>query len=205
MNIEVENLGKRFNREWIFKKLTFIFEPGKTYAIVGPNGCGKSTLLQVLWGQMPQSSGSIKYKLIDREIAIGDVFNHISIATPYLELIEEFTLLEMIEFHFKFKKLRNGLSNYDFLELLELEKAKNKTLDKFSSGMRQRLKLGLAIYSEAETVFLDEPTTNLDKASVAWYLKNLGTLPKNTLVLIASNQENEYPLDAKKIEILKYK
>lgn len=205
MNIEVENLGKRFNREWIFKKLTFIFEPGKTYAIVGPNGCGKSTLLQVLWGQMPQSSGSIKYKLIDREIAIGDVFNHISIATPYLELIEEFTLLEMIEFHFKFKKLRNGLSKYDFLELLELEKAKNKTLDKFSSGMRQRLKLGLAFYSEAETVFLDEPTTNLDKASVAWYLKNLGTLPKNTLVLIASNQENEYPLDAKKIEILKYK
>jgi ABC-type multidrug transport system ATPase subunit len=205
MNIEVENLGKRFNSEWIFKKLTFIFESGKTYAIVGPNGCGKSTLLQVLWGQMPQSSGSIEYKSIDREIAIGDIFNHISIATPYLELIEEFTLIEMIEFHFKFKKLRNGLSKYDFLELLELEKAKNKTLDKFSSGMRQRLKLGLAFYSEANMVFLDEPTTNLDKASMEWYLKNLRNVPKNTLVLIASNQEKEYPSDVERIEILKYK
>ena len=137
MNIEVENLGKRFNREWIFKKLTFLFDAGTTYAIVGPNGCGKSTLLQVLWGQLPQSVGKIKYTRSSQVVEGSDVFEHLSIATPYMNLIEEFTLLEMVEFHFKFKKLRNGLSTNDFLELLELQPAKNKTLDKFSSGMRQ--------------------------------------------------------------------
>jgi ABC-type multidrug transport system ATPase subunit len=205
MNIEVENLGKRFNREWIFKKLTFLFEAGTTYAIVGPNGCGKSTLLQALWGQLPQSAGTIKYTRSNHIVDGSDVFKQLSIATPYMDLIEEFTLLEMVEFHFKFKKLRNGLSTYDFLELLELEPAKNKTLDKFSSGMRQRVKLGLAFYSDVQAVFLDEPTTNLDNASTQWYLKNLHSLPKDMLIFIASNQAHEYPNDAKKIEILNYK
>jgi ABC-type multidrug transport system ATPase subunit len=205
MNIEVENLGKRFNREWIFKKLTFLFEAGTTYAIVGPNGCGKSTLLQVLWGQLPQSVGKIKYTRSSEVVEGNDVFEHLSIATPYMDLIEEFTLLEMVEFHFKFKKLRNGLSTNDFLELLELKPAKNKTLDKFSSGMRQRVKLGLAFYSDVQAIFLDEPTTNLDKTSTQWYLKNLHGLPKDMLIFIASNQEHEYPNDAKKIEILNYK
>jgi ABC-type multidrug transport system ATPase subunit len=205
MNIEVENLGKRFNREWIFKKLTFLFDAGTTYAIVGPNGCGKSTLLQVLWGQLPQSVGKIKYTRSSQVVEGSDVFEHLSIATPYMNLIEEFTLLEMVEFHFKFKKLRNGLSTNDFLELLELQPAKNKTLDKFSSGMRQRVKLGLAFYSDVQAIFLDEPTTNLDKTSTQWYLKNLHGLPKDMLIFIASNQEHEYPNDAKKIEILNYK
>lgn len=205
MNIEVENLGKRFNREWIFRKLTFLFEAGTTHAIVGPNGCGKSTLLQVLWGQLPQSAGTIKYTRSNQVVESSAIFEHLSIATPYMDLIEEFTLLEMVEFHFKFKKLRNGLSTYDFLELLELEAAKNKTLDKFSSGMRQRVKLGLAFYSDVQAIFLDEPTTNLDQASTKWYLKNLDSLPTDTLVFIASNQEHEYPHDAKKIEILNYK
>ena len=205
MNIEVENLGKRFNREWIFKKLTFLFDAGTTYAIVGPNGCGKSTLLQVLWGQLPQSVGKIKYTRSSQVVEGSDVFEHLSIATPYMDLIEEFTLLEMVEFHFKFKKLRNGLSTNDFLELLELQPAKNKTLDKFSSGMRQRVKLGLAFYSDVQAIFLDEPTTNLDKTSTQWYLKNLHGLPKDMLIFIASNQEHEYPNDAKKIEILNYK
>ncbi len=205
MNIEVENLGKRFNREWIFKKLTFLFDAGTTYAIVGPNGCGKSTLLQVLWGQLPQSVGKIKYTRSSEVVEGSDVFEHLSIATPYMDLIEEFTLLEMVEFHFKFKKLRNGLSTNDFLELLELKPAKNKTLDKFSSGMRQRVKLGLAFYSDVQAIFLDEPTTNLDKTSTQWYLKNLHGLPKDMLIFIASNQEHEYPNDAKKIEILNYK
>src|SRR6478609_11181093 len=110
MTIQVENLGKRFNREWIFKNLTSTFEQGNTYAITGPNGSGKSTLLQVLWGQMPSSSGKISYHLKDKAVAIEDVFQHVSIATPYMDLIEEYTLEEMIRFHFQFKKVRQSKS-----------------------------------------------------------------------------------------------
>lgn len=204
MKISVENLGKRFNREWIFKKLTYDFVPG-VYAVTGPNGSGKSTLLQTLWGQLPASTGTMKYESNGKEIPIEEVFQFTSIATPYMELIEEFTLIEMIRFHFKFKKSKQNKSPEELMENMELGHARDKFISNFSSGMRQRLKLALAFYSEAEILFLDEPTTNLDQKATAWYLKNLAQLSPDCLIFIASNLEQDYPSSAIKIDILTYK
>ena len=205
MTIQVENLGKRFNREWIFKNLTFTFEKGKTYAVTGPNGSGKSTLLQVLWGQMPPSAGKLLYSSDTNNIPVEEVFQYVSIATPYMDVIEEFTLTEMLEFHFKFKTVRSGKSISELIEIMELTHAKDKIISNFSSGMRQRLKLALAFYSETPIIFLDEPTTNLDKKATEWYQRNLQSLPKETLIFIASNQEHEYPSTAQRIDILSFK
>lgn len=205
MTITTENLGKRFNREWIFKNLTFTFEAGNVYAIIGPNGSGKSTLMQVLWGQMPASSGKLSYQLSSQSLPVEDVFRHISIATPYMELIEEFTLIEMLRFHFKFKLVRDGKAINELIDKMELTHAKDKVISNFSSGMRQRLKLALAFYSDVKAVFLDEPTTNLDQKATQWYLTHLHALPPETLVFIASNQEHEYPTRAKKVNILDFK
>jgi ABC-type multidrug transport system ATPase subunit len=204
VKISVENLGKRFNREWIFKKLTYNFVPG-VYAVTGPNGSGKSTLLQTLWAQVPASTGTLKYKSGENEVAVEDVFKYISIATPYMELIEEFTLIEMIRFHFKFKKPKQNKTAEELMESMELGHARDKMISNFSSGMRQRLKLALAFYSEAEVLFLDEPTTNLDQKAIAWYLDNLGQISPDRLIFIASNLEQDYPLSATKIDILSYK
>jgi ABC-type multidrug transport system ATPase subunit len=205
MKISVETLGKRFNREWIFKNLTHTFEGGTPYAIVGPNGSGKSTLLQVLWGQMPASVGTLSYTLQQKKIALEDAYQYLAIAAPYMDLIEEFTALEMIDFHFKFKKPREGKTSKEVLDCLELSHASNKRLSNFSSGMRQRIKLGLAFYSDVTTFFLDEPCTNLDKKSVAWYHNEFSKLPKTSLIFIASNQEDEYPPSSKKIDISDFK
>jgi len=205
MRIIAKHLSKRFNREWIFKNLNYEFTTPGTYAIIGPNGSGKSTLLQILWGQMIPTSGSLAYEWNNQEIPQAELFNHISIATPYMDLIEEFTLLEMVKFHFSFKGTRDKKSIDEIIELLELGHAKNKTIINFSSGMRQRLKLGLAFYSNSKMVFLDEPTTNLDRKAIDWYLNHLERLPKETVLFIASNQEHEYPTHSKKIDILAYK
>jgi ABC-type multidrug transport system ATPase subunit len=137
--LSVEKLGKRFNREWIFRDLDFQFTPGNTYAITGPNGSGKSTLLQVLWGQLPQTSGIIRYKRGNTEIRIEDIGQHVSIATPYMELIDEFTLEEQLEFHFKLKPVRAGLSLSELLEIFYIEHARNQLIGNFSSGMKQRV------------------------------------------------------------------
>lgn len=198
MKIVAENLGKRFNREWVFRNFNFEFTTGNVYAITGPNGSGKSTLMQVLWGQMQPSSGTVNYSIPNS----SQIFQHVAIATPYMDLIEEFTLEEMIHFHFKFKKCRLTLEQV--LEKTELGTPK-KPISSFSSGMRQRLKLALAFYSSVSIIFLDEPCTNLDKKSVEWYHKNLNEVSLETLVLIASNQEIEYPSNATKIDILSYK
>lgn len=205
MKIIVKNLSKRFNREWIFKDLSYQFSSPNTYALIGPNGSGKSTLLQILWGQMLASQGSISYENEGRELPTDQVYKHIAIATPYMDLIDEFTLIEMVRFHFKFKKTRNNLRLEELIDLIELPHAKDKMISNFSSGMKQRLKLGLAFYSQADALFLDEPTTNLDRKSVDWYQKHREQLPDKTLVLIASNQEHEYPVNAQKVDILAYK
>ena len=204
MKITTENLGKRFNREWIFRNVSLTFESGNTYAIVGPNGSGKSTLLQMLWGQMPPSIGSLSYLQDQRVIPVEELFSHLSIATPYQELIEEFTLEEMVRFHFHFKKPRGG-SIQEIIQRMELAHATEKLISNFSSGMRQRLKLGLAFLSESAVLFFDEPTTNLDKKTIGWYWDQFSQLPPGLLIFIASNQEAEYPNTAQKIDISAYK
>lgn len=205
LTIKISGLSKRFNREWIFRNLNYTFQAGKTYAITGPNGSGKSTLLQILWGQLPQSSGSIIYSLGGKDTSTEDVFKQVSIATPYMDLIEEFTLTEQIEFHFRMRAMRKGHTVETLIEKLYLTGARNKAISNFSSGMKQRLKLGLAFYTEAQALFLDEPGTNLDEQAFAWYHDQLSALPSDQLTFIATNQHNEYPEAAEVVNLVKFK
>jgi ABC-type multidrug transport system ATPase subunit len=205
LTIEVSELGKRFNREWIFRKLSYSFHSGKTYAITGPNGSGKSTLMQVLWGQLPQSSGRLNYAMNGKVIPVEDVFQHLAIATPYLDLIEELTLTEHLHFHFKMRKPANGLSIPEIIDRLYLSDNSDKPIANFSSGMKQRVKLGLAFFTEASVLFLDEPGTNLDDQAFAWYKQNLEQLPPAKIIFIASNQKAEYPIESTLISITNYK
>jgi ABC-type multidrug transport system ATPase subunit len=204
-SITVENLSKRFNREWIFRNLSFTFESGKKYAVTGPNGSGKSTLLQVLWGQMPPTAGVIRYKKNNADLELDSVFRHLTIATPYMDLIDEFTLTEHLRFHFKLRTSRNNRSIDEMISTMNLYDARDKYIGNFSSGMKQRLKLALAFFTEAEAVFLDEPGTNLDNKAFEWYLGQLAALPSDCLVVIASNQSSEYPASAVKLDIMTYK
>lgn len=204
MIFTITNLGKRFNREWIFRNFNYSFQPG-VYAITGPNGSGKSTLLQVLCGQLPESEGTLHYKVDDNLVPVEDIYQQLAIAAPYMDLIEEFTLQEILKFHFSFKKIRGGKGLEELVDLLELGHARNKTINHFSSGMKQRLKLGLAFFSDVKMLFLDEPTTNLDRQSIEWYWKNFNQLAGKSLIFIGSNLENEYPPQATKINLLDYK
>jgi ABC-type multidrug transport system ATPase subunit len=205
MNIIATELSKRYNREWIFHKLSYRFEFGKTYALVGPNGSGKSTLLHILTGQVPPSGGTLNYENYIGKVDIHAVYKSMVIAAPYMDLIDEFTLDEMVKFHFCFKQIRNGSTTDEVVEKMELTHARHKLVSNFSSGMRQRLKLGLAFYSQSEVLFLDEPTSNLDQKSIDWYWKNITQLIGKNLIIIASNQEMEYPSTAEKVDILRFK
>src|SRR5690606_39260006 len=121
---------------------------GKTYAITGPNGSGKSTLMQVLWGQLPMSEGTLTYHINDQPIESDAIYKQVSIATPYMELIDEFTLYEQVVFHFKSRPTLNHYAPQEIIEIMYLEQAKNKYISNFSSGMKQRLKLGLAFLTD---------------------------------------------------------
>lgn len=205
MDIIVKDLGKQFQEEWIFRNLDFHFQQGKIYAIRGPNGSGKSTLLQLLSGFLLQSTGEVVYR--DKEVAIlpENFYQYITVSTPYTELIEEFTAIELLKFHFQFKKKRFKGEIIDFLEQIDLSHAASKQLKNFSSGMKQRMKLGLAFFSDTPIVLLDEPTTNLDSSGIAWYQQLVHDESAKRLVIICSNQAYEYEQSDEHLNIIDYK
>lgn len=205
MQIILENIGRRFNRDWIFRGIDHVFTQGGSYAILGPNGSGKSTLLNVLNGSLAPSIGDIKYLNGEVPIAIEIVYKQLSLAAPYLELIEEFTLAEMIDLHFKFKSYRAGMDNAAVIDLLNMHPSRNKAIRYFSSGMKQRLKLALAFCSDTPLLMLDEPTSNLDKQGVEWYLGLVQQFAKGRLTIVCSNQEHEYSFCENRLDISDYK
>lgn len=205
MKISLEHIGRRFNREWIFRDINYEFESGSSYAILGANGAGKSTLLQVISGSLSSSEGKISYSKSEIVIDQEKVFIHLSMAAPYLELIEEFTLTELIDFHFRFKKYRKGFNRKGVIELLGLKNSEFKAIKYFSSGMKQRVKLALAFCSDTAILLLDEPASNLDQQGLDWYLSLASTLSSDRLLIICSNQEQEYSFCNHKLNIADYK
>jgi ABC-type multidrug transport system ATPase subunit len=205
MRIELTNLGKRFNREWIFRNLSFQFGINKHYAITGPNGSGKSTLLQIIAGSAMCNEGEIVYHRLDKIIEPEKIFKKISFAAPYLDLVEEMTLYEFLSFHCKMKSWIELLDTKKIIFLLDLEKSAHKQLRYFSSGMKQRVKLAQAIFSNVPVVLLDEPTTNLDEEGIQLYKTLIENYCKNRLVIISSNDKEEYSFCGECIDMMNYK
>ena len=192
MTISLSDAGKRFNRDWIFRHFNYQFENGQAYAITGPNGSGKSTLLQVLGGSMMTSEGEISYTLPAAQCTTENIFKYMSICAPYLEVMEEMTFLEFLNFHQGFKPLLPGISNDYIISITGLEKAAHKQIRYYSSGMKQRVKLAQCIFSETPLVLLDEPCTNLDTEGIRLYHRLIEQHCSNRLVVVSSNDEEEY-------------
>lgn len=234
MQIQLEQAGKRYNRDWIFRKLSYTFQQGNAYAIIGANGSGKSTLLQAIAGSTNISEGKLLYwgdrrekgedrrqKIEDRREKIDDgslqseisnqksaissdeIYQYLSIAAPYLELIEEMTAVEFLNFHASFKPLSRSV--HEIVEIIGLEKAAQKQIRYYSSGMKQRVKLAQAIFSVTPLLLLDEPCTNLDKIGYQLYHQLIKKYCSNKLIIVSSNDENEIDFCSHKINMLDYK
>jgi ABC-type multidrug transport system ATPase subunit len=203
MEIILTNLGKRYNRDWIFRHLDYTFLEGKKYALTGPNGSGKSTLLQLIAGALSHNEGTIGYTINDHSCSSEEIHQQLSLAAPYMELIEEMTAKELLKFHSTFKNLRLPIN--EIIEIVGLTKATNKQIRYYSSGMKQRLKLAQAFFSETPVLCLDEPTTNLDAAGIVLYNQLIDQHTNNRMVLISSNDEEEYKCCDEVIKIEDFK
>jgi len=193
MKISLTSCGKRFNREWIFRKFSYEFLPGQRYAITGPNGSGKSTLLQVIGGAIVTSEGVLSYEDGDAfKISIEDAFRHISIAAPYLEVVEEMTLNEFLTFHQQFKPFLPGITARETIGLCGLSSAADKQIRYFSSGMKQRVKLIQAVFSDVSCLLLDEPCTNLDSEGIELYQRLIAEFGNKRTIIVSSNDIQEY-------------
>ena len=161
--------------------------------------------MQIIAGNLTSSSGTVSYLKIGEAIDVESIYSQLSLAAPYLELIEEFTLQEIADFHFQFKRYREGMDSKAFFELLALKNAQHKLIKNFSSGMKQRVKLALAFCSDTPILLLDEPTANLDQQGIDWYLSLIERFSMNRLVIVCSNQEYEYRFCTQTLNVADYK
>jgi ABC-2 type transport system ATP-binding protein len=218
MTISVSDAGKRYNRDWIFRHFTYTFHTGTSYAITGPNGSGKSTLLQAIGGALALSEGKLELTVhssqltegqplstVHRQLSTDNLYQHISIAAPYLEVIEEMTVTEFLRFHETFKPLLAALTVEEIISEVGLKSAAHKQIRYYSSGMKQRVKLAQAIFSDTPVVLLDEPCTNLDTSGISLYQDLINDYCSSRLVIVSSNDEAEYGFCGERINILEWK
>jgi ABC-type multidrug transport system ATPase subunit len=191
MQLSLQNIGKKYNQDWIFRKISMEFKHGEAYAILGSNGSGKSTLMQVISGKIIPSAGDIQYVHHGKVIPVEDIFRYLTFSTPYQELIEEYTVPEMLSFHCQLKPLFHDIDGKEFLEVLAFPRIKNKQIRYFSSGMKQRVKLALAILSDVPMLLLDEPCANLDQQGMRWYNDLIVNYRHDRLIFVCSNHQAE--------------
>lgn len=206
LTISLANAGKQYNHNWIFSSLSTELNSGTATAILGSNGSGKSTLLQVISSAIMPSRGEVTYRMRDADIRPDRAFRLMAIAAPYIELIEDFTLTEMVCFHRRLKPLVRNMATPEFVRICELTESADKTLRHFSSGMKQRVKLALAILSDTPALLLDEPITNLDKAGIEWYRELMERNSDKRLIVISSNSvKDEFDFCTNQIKMGDYK
>lgn len=205
MKISVKQVSKKFLNHVIFKNVSLAFEAPGNYALLGANGSGKSTLLRIIGGMQMPTKGAVEFQKEGQIISENKIFEHISFCAPGMELLEEMTLEELLQFHFNFKKLINSLDIPQLLEILGLSSFRNTQIANFSSGMKQRVKLAQAIFSQSPILLLDEPCSNLDLAGVQQYQDWMRKFSHNKLVIVASNDEREYNFCQHHISLASYK
>lgn len=206
MEVTLSGIGKSFNREAVFRNVSLTLASGSRTALLGPNGSGKSTLLQTIAGALVPTAGTISHRLNGELLPADEVYRHVSIAAPYLGLYEELTLRQAIAFHARFKPLRQGIGEEDLARIAYLGAAMDKPVQHFSSGMKQRLRLALAILSDTPLLLLDEPASNLDTEGIAWFQALLaGHLDGRTLVVASNRQQAETQACADSIELPAFK
>ena len=205
-SLELNNLGKKFRREWIFRGINLQLDAGEKLVIQGSNGSGKSTLLQLISGFLSPSEGKVLYhdqkKIVEREAE----YRYLAYASPYLQLPEDFTLEELFDHCRVFTSYPGVADALDFAQLLELERSRKKYLSEYSSGMRQRVKLGLALLSDCPLLLLDEPLSNLDRNGIAWYKTKINTLGKDRTIIVCSNAvPEEHAFCTRELNVMDFK
>lgn len=206
MKLELKNLGRRFNKEWIFRGVNAVIDAQNPTVLFGHNGSGKSTLLKLLSASELPSEGEIVYSTSENIISPENIYKHIGMAAPYMELPEEYTLGELLTFNLKFKPFINNYTKEDIASIAYLEDAFHKQIKVFSSGMKQRLKLALALFTENKIILLDEPTSNMDERGVQWYKSQVEEATKGKTVIICSNAHvEEHFFCTQEIDINQYK
>jgi len=193
--LEALGLGKQYQGQWLFHSWNVVLEIGQGLALTGPNGSGKSTLLQCLGGLIRPDSGTLTWG------GQEDPYPACSLAAPYLELPTEYTLDELVRFHFAINPITPGLDPFLHLKQSGLDPQSTRRLKHYSSGMIQKVKLTLALVTDAPLLLLDEPHSHLDRQAQTWFQELLARVMPHRVCVMASNDPQEYQQCAQSFQL----
>ncbi len=194
MELSIQKLSKAFNQKIVFSNLDLDIPSGSRLAITGSNGTGKSTLLKILTGGTIPTSGTITYRHLGHSIREDQIYKWVHFVAPYNTVLEELTLPELYHFHKDLGTLARYHSYEDWMASLQYPFPPDHRIKTFSSGMKQRLKLGLVLLDDRPLILLDEPGSNLDSQGKDWFYNLLDHLSADQTLIIATNdfREKEY-------------
>ena len=199
--IRLHQLGRRFQRQWLFRSVDAEFSKGDRVAVLGGNGSGKSSITSMIAGFLSPSEGKIEWSNKGETIPSEDWWEKIAWCSPALDLPLGLSIEEVVDLYCQMRGLRSNWSKESVLQALELNAHLSKPLSQLSSGMRQRVKLMMAFSIQAEVLILDEPTAHLDAQSIAWYKRQLVEAQHHFVFIASNHDENEIVLCNKCIEI----
>ncbi len=203
MKIRAENISKHYNRNYLFRNLSFEIGQGECLAVLGANGSGKTTLIKILCALQRPASGKIHYENNGTVIKREDIYAHIGLISPYLELYDELTAKENLDF---FAAIKDASENErkemsKMCSRLKIADKLNVRVKAYSSGMKQRLKYVLALMGAPEILFVDEPGTNLDEEGINIVYDLLRDYKKTGVLVIATNEKQDLILADKRLTI----
>ncbi|NNF02549.1 MAG: ATP-binding cassette domain-containing protein, partial [Bacteroidia bacterium] len=155
---------------------------------------------------MLPTKGKLLFSSQQKTINNESIYKHISFASPYLQLEDDLSLEQNIWFYKQFKDLQIE-SSADFCKKAMFDKMElAKPIGKFSSGMKQRLKLAFALFTRSDVKLFDEPHSNLDAKGIDWFSENFHSFCNNSTVILSSNhQQKELSLCSEVLDIEHYK
>ena len=175
--------------------VSYTFEPGKFYAVIGRSGSGKTTLLSVIAGLDVPKSGSIVFGEKDTKKMDRDKLRleHISVIYQSLNLFPLLTAIENVTFPLEYRGISGKKAKETAREKLEsvgIDTSKHRRLPSMlSGGEQQRVAIARALASKTEIILADEPTGNLDtenSMNIVQLLKNLA-VSENVCVIVVTH------------------
>ncbi|MFP7297113.1 ABC transporter ATP-binding protein [Neobacillus niacini] len=158
--LEVKNLQKSFGAIKAVQDISFSVEAGEVFTIIGPNGAGKTTTLEMIEGLVPPDHGEIHFGDMNWGNHAVAIKMKIGVQPQSSAMFDLLTPEENLDLFATFYE--KARPTEEILKLINLTEHRKNQVKKLSGGQRQRLAIGLAMISDPDIIFLDEPTTGLD-------------------------------------------
>lgn len=189
MKFVIEHLSKSFERKDVLKDISFTFEEGKIYGLLGRNGAGKTTLFNCLNRDLKMDNGS--FCIVDdsggrREVAAEDIGYVLSTPTVPEFLTGREFLKFFIDINEKTIAAPKGIDEYFDYVSIEPED-RDKLLKDYSHGMKNKMQMLINIIAQPNILLLDEPLTSLDVVVAEEMKQLLRSLKQNRITIFSTH------------------